>query len=215
MMVFINLFYKTSYRHYSRNSGVTLTEVLVALGISSIVFIAAYAMFSQSIKQFTDGINQLESQRNGRRVIAYFRKKISSAVSGIKTVNLGEKAPAGLSSGLEFNLIADEKASNRSGNFYNTVTETYYLQDGKVMLKTSGGKLVKVFDSVKTLYFKIFTVEKNGKNIPIVLVQVTTFAANQKATYESMITPVFINSFKAGEGAVIPIFNSYASDAVN
>lgn len=201
----------------SHKNGITLPEILIAISISAIIFIAGYAMLSSSIRQFTDGINQLESQRNGRKIISYFRMRLFAAVSGIKTVNIGEKAPTGLSSGIEFDTITrNEGKPKAGGEFYETATETYYLSKNQVMMKAkNSGQPKKIFDSVRSIYFKVFTVERSGRKVPLVLIQVTTFCGNQSATYESMVLPVFISSLKFSDGLVMPLFNSYAIDSVN
>lgn len=197
--------------------GITLPEILIALSITSIIFIAGYAMLSSSIRQFTDGINQLESQRNGRKIISYFRMRLSAAVCGIKTVGVGEKAPTGLSTGIEFDTIKRVDGKPKAGEeFYETATETYYLSKNQVMMKNKDtGQPKKLFDSVRNIYFKVFTVERGGRKIPLVLVQVTTFCGNQSATYESLILPPFINGIRSSDGLVMPMFNSYVMEGVN
>jgi len=197
--------------------GITLPELLIALSISVIVFMSAYALLSAGLKQFSEGTNQLETQRNGRRIISFFRKKIASAVSGIKTVNIGEKAPTGLSTGIEFNTAEDTSLKNYKGSDGPKVnSETYYLSDGKIMFKDGRGKAPqKVFDGVKSIYFKIFTVERQKKNIPLIMITVKTGAGNQSASYESMVMPEFISSLKASEGMLVPVLNGYALDSMN
>ncbi len=197
--------------------GITLPELLIALSIGVIVFMSAYGLLSAGLKQFTEGTNQLESQKNGRRIISFFRKKIAAAVSGIKTVNTGEKAPTGLSTGIEFNTAEDNALKNYKGSDGPKVnSETYYLSGGKIMFKDGRGKPPqKIFDGVKSIYFKIFTVERQKKNIPLIMITVKTAAGNQSASYESMVMPEFIGSLKASEGMLIPVLNGYALDSMN
>lgn len=197
---------------------ITLSELLVAISIAAVVIMAAYAIFSSSLRQFTDGINQLEAQRNGRRVISFMRKKIASAVCGIKASSAGDKAPTGLSSGIELGVPEENAASklNDSDIFYKTITETYYLSAGKIMLKDEKNHQPrKVFDSVKSIYFKIFTIKRGAVSVPAILVTVETFCGNQSASYESMVTPVFINGLKSAESMILPIVNSYAVETAN
>ncbi len=197
---------------------ITLSELLVAISIAGVIIMAAYAIFSSSLRQFTDGINQLEAQRNGRRIISFMRKKISSAVCGIKASSIGDKAPTGLSSGIELGVPEENAASklNDSDVFYKTVAETYYLSGGKIMLKDEKNHQPrKVFDSVKSVYFKIFTIKRGPVSVPAVLVTVETFCGNQSASYESMVTPVFISGLKSAESMILPIVNSYAIETAN
>ncbi len=196
---------------------ITLTELLVAISIAGIIMMAAYAIFSSSIRQFTDGINQLEAQRNGRRIIAFMRKKISSAV-GIKASDAGDKAPTGLSSGIELSVFAPDDTSrlNETDLLYKTFSETYYLSGGKIMLKSETNRQpVKVFDSVKSIYFKIFTIKRGRADIPAILITVNAFCGNQSASYESMVTPIFIGGLKSAESMVLPIVNTYAVESSN
>lgn len=198
--------------------GITLSELLVAISIAGVVMMTAYALFSSSLRQFTDGINQLEAQRNGRRIISFMRKKLASAVSGLKASDAGDKAPTGLSSGIEFAVIAPDGMSKLGGSdmFYKTVTETYYLSEGRIMARDDSSRQPKkVFDSVKSLYFKIFTIKRGSSQVPAVLVTVETFCGNQKASYESMVTPVFISGLKSAESMILPIVNSYALESAN
>lgn len=201
----------------TQKKGITLTELLIAISISAIVFLSAYGLMSAGLKQFTEGTNQLESQKNGRRIISFFRKKIAAAVSGIKTVNIGEKAPTGLSTGIEFNTAEDASLKNYKGtDGPKVVSETYYLSGGKIMFRDGKGKPpLKIFDGVKSIYFKIFTVERQKKHIPLVMITVTTAAGNQSASYESMVMPEYISSLKASEGMLIPVLNGYALDSMN
>jgi len=201
----------------AKKKGITLVELIIAISIGTIVFLGAYGLLSAGLKQFTEGTNQLESQKNGRRIIAFFRKKIASAVSGIKTVDLGEKAPTGLSTGIEFNLVEDTAMKNYKGTDGPKVNlETYYLSGGKIMFKDGHGKAPqKIFDGVKNIYFKIFTVERQKKHIPLVMITVKTAAGNQSASYESMVMPEYISSMKASEGMLIPVLNGYALDSMN
>jgi prepilin-type N-terminal cleavage/methylation domain-containing protein len=197
---------------------ITLTELLVAISIAGIIMMAAYAIFSSSIRQFTEGINQLEAQRNGRRVISFMRKKISSAVCGIKASDAGEKAPTGLSSGIELSVFDSDDAYklNETDLIYKTLSETYYLSGGKIMFKSENNRQpVKVFDSVKSVYFKIFTIKRGRADVPAVLITVSTFCGNQSASYESMVTPVFISGLKSAESMVLPIVNTYAVESSN
>ena len=221
-------YYKHNRRlNYTRGEGrpfflskraVTLTELLVAISIAGVIMMAAYAIFSSSIRQFAEGINQLEAQRNGRRIISFMRKKISSAVCGIKVSDAGEKAPTGLSSGIELSVFDPDNAYklNETDLIYKTITETYYLYGGKIMQKSEISRQpVKVFDSVKSLYFKIFTIKKGGVDVPAVLITVSTFCGTQSASYESMVTPVFISGLKSAEFMVLPIVNTYAVESSN
>ncbi|HBC74409.1 MAG TPA: hypothetical protein DC017_06060 [Candidatus Wallbacteria bacterium] len=198
--------------------GITLSELLVAISIAGVVMMAAYAIFSSSIRQFTDGINQLEAQRNGRRIISFMRKKLSSAVSGLKASDIGEKAPTGLSTGIELCVIPEDGVTklNDSDLFYKAVTETYYLSEGRIMFKDDNNHQPrKVFDSVKSIYFKIFTLKRGPSSVPAVLVTVNTFCGSQNASYESMVTPVFIGGLKSAESMILPIVNSYALESAN
>ena len=197
---------------------ITLTELLVAISIAGIIMMAAYAIFSSSIRQFTDGINQLEAQRNGRRIISFMRKKISSAVCGIKASDAGDKAPTGLSSGIELSVFATDDTSRLSETdlLYKTLNETYYLSGGKIMLKSENNRQpVKVFDSVKSIYFKIFTIKRGRTDVPAILITVNAFCGNQSASYESMVTPIFIGGLKSAESMVLPIVNTYAVESSN
>lgn len=205
-------------RLFLSKRAITLTELLVAISIAGIIMMAAYAIFSSSIRQFTDGINQLEAQRNGRRIISFMRKKISAAVCGIKASDAGDKAPTGLSSGIELSVFTPDDASKLSQGdlLYKTVSETYYLSGGKIMLKSETNRQpVKVFDSVKSIYFKIFTIKRGRTDIAAVLITVTAFCGNQSASYESMVTPVFIGGLKSAEFMVLPIVNTYAVESSN
>ena len=197
--------------------GITLTELLIAISISAIVFLGAYGLLSAGLKQFTEGTNQLESQKNGRRIISFFRRKIASALSGIKTVNIGEKAPTGLSTGIEFNIAEDTSMKNyKTSDGPKVNPETYYLSGGKIMFRDGHGKPPqKIFEGVKSIYFKIFTVERQKKFIPLVMITVTTAAGNQSASYESMVMPEYISSLKASEGMLVPVLNGYALDSMN
>lgn len=197
---------------------ITLTELLVAISIAGIIMMAAYAIFSSSIRQFTDGINQLEAQRNGRRIISFMRKKISSAVCGIKASDAGDKAPTGLSSGIELSVFAPDDTFRLSETdlLYKTLNETYYLSGGKIMLKSENNRQpVKVFDSVKSIYFKIFTIKRGHADVPAILITVNAFCGNQSASYESMVTPIFIGGLKSAESMVLPIVNTYAVESSN
>ncbi len=201
-----------------KKRGITLSELLIAISIAGIIMMAAYAIFSSGIKQFTDGINQLEAQRNGRRIISFMRKKLSSAVCGIRVSDAGDKAPTGLSSGIEISVIDEKGAYNVNGmdQFYKTVSETYFLSGGRIMFKDDNNRQPrKIFDSVRTLYFKIYTMKRAAASIPVVLISLTSFCGNQSASYEAMVTPAFINELKAAESMVLPVVNSYPIEASN
>lgn len=196
--------------------GITLPEILIALAVTSIVLITGYTLFSTGIRQFTEGINQLEAQKNGRKIISYFKKKISMAVSGIKLSYIGEKAPTGLATGIEFDILTNKAFElNENDLFYKTTTYTYYLSDNKIMLKIDRKKINKVFEMVKTLYFKIYTTKQGNSNIPVIFISVETFAGKQIASYETIIIPTFISNLKASEQMILPIVNSYAIESIH
>jgi len=212
-----NRYLNKKYEFNLGRPGITLAELMVAISVAAIVMLAAYALFSSSLRQFGEGPSQLDAQRNARKMVSFFRKKFLSAVSGLKLVDIGDKAPTGLSTGIEFNVIAPDSEKQLSSDpFYKTVTETYYLSQGKIMFKSDLSRQPRVlFDSVKSVYFKIFSVKRKNSSMPVILMSITTFNGKQTASYECVAAPSFICGLGTADGMVLPIYNSYSIESSN
>lgn len=110
---------------YLQNKGFTLLEVLLTLGISSIIILSLFCILDFSIDACTLSDEKDELILNGRYAIEYIKDDIKSAdkiISSDKIVGLNTKFPTNIG----FVMIIDEE--NGSYRYI-----TYHLNSNKIV----------------------------------------------------------------------------------
>ena len=110
---------------YLRNKGFTLLEVLLTLGISSIIILSLFSILGFSIDACALGYEKDEIMLNGRYAIEYIKDDIKSAnkiIDSSKIIGLNTKFPTNIG----FVIMIDEENGN-----YRYIT--YHLNNNKIV----------------------------------------------------------------------------------
>lgn len=120
---------------FPRNRGFTLIEIVLSLGVCSLIIIPICSIFKFSIDACAIGDEKDELMLNGRYAIEYIKEEIKSAdkiISSDKIVGLKDKFPTNI--GFVIMVIEEDK----DYNIYRY--STYHIKNDKIIRLACGLK---------------------------------------------------------------------------
>lgn len=121
---------KLNTRHsYLKNKGFTLIELILAVGISSMIILSLYSILDLSFKSYSTAQEKDELLLNARYGVEYIKNEIKNAdliISNEKIINLNSKFPSNI--GFVILTIEEETINGLISYRYNFVT--YFTENG-------------------------------------------------------------------------------------